>query len=91
MEPVLAHNIGNNTSEDKLEWNVQGVTDSHNHPTEGFQYQVAWTGYDEQTWEPPANLIHSPDAVDAFHHSCPDKPRPEAQEFTRCSQQPTYN
>jgi hypothetical protein len=54
------------------EWIVERIVDSKTRYG-AVQYQVKWLGYEEPTWEPFRN-IQDLEALDEFHHRCPNKP-----------------
>ena len=47
--------------EDKEEWEVERIL--RHKGTKKIMYQVKWTGYEELTWEPEANLTHAAELI----------------------------
>ena len=54
------------------EYKVERIDDSRIFRRQ-LQYLVKWKGYDEQSWEPAAN-VHGLKAIDDFHPKQPGKP-----------------
>jgi len=59
------------------EWEVEQILDSKISHRRLF-YLVKWQGYpiSDNSWEPAANLKHSPELIKAFHSQYPSKPGP---------------
>jgi hypothetical protein len=64
--------------QDHLEWEVSRILDSRLRKGK-LQYLVEWTGFqsdeDRTSWEPAQHLWNSPDLVQDFHTTYPQKPR----------------
>ncbi len=59
------------------EYKVEKILDSK-HIRNKLVYLVRWVGYSEEenTWEPPANLMHADDTIAEFHWDHPEKQSP---------------
>ena len=63
--------------ETRLEYVVKEVLNSRKWGR-GIEYFVSWEGYgpEENTWEPPGNLVNAQEAVADFHRRYPDRVKP---------------
>ena len=61
--------------EGEQEWEVEEVLDSR-YRYRKLEYKVKWAGEEETTWQPAADLEHSPELVAEFHQKYPSKPHP---------------
>ena len=43
------------------EWEIERII--RHRGTKNISYQVKWTGYEDMTWEPEANLTHAAEAI----------------------------
>ena len=67
--------VGNDV-DDETEWEVEEILEARAaRGRRPFGYLVKWTGFDEPTWEPAANLLHAPDIVRRFYEKNPRAPR----------------
>ena len=40
-----------------------------------LNYLVKWVGFDNPTWQPAADITHSPELLQEFYERFPTKPR----------------
>jgi hypothetical protein len=59
----------------ETEYEVEAILDSRRYRGR-LQYLVKWLGYNEQTWESPADVHNCPVLVEGLHTCYPRKPRP---------------
>jgi hypothetical protein len=61
----------------ELEFEVEAILDSRRSGNKGIKYLVSWKGYEERTWENPANVANASELVEGFHARYPRRPRPD--------------
>ena len=56
------------------EWLVEEILDARK-IRRSLNYLVKWIGFDNSTWQPAANITHSPELLQEFYERFPTKPR----------------
>ena len=56
------------------EWLVEEILDARK-IRRSLNYLVKWVGFDNPTWQPAADITHSPELLQEFYERFPTKPR----------------